>query len=202
MTPLAQNIQAPVEALHSRAEQNLEYIRQTMQRAETFTSVPGIGGVGMGVVGGIAAFAAARVDTPLEMLAVWIVAAPIAALLGGAFMFAKARRREAPLPGIVVRRFATGLAPPLFVGAVLTWWLLDHGVADIVPATWLMLYGAGAISGGAFSVRPVTSMGICFVVLGLVSAITPADWANVWLGVGFGGLHIVFGSIIAKYHGG
>ena len=201
-TPLAQDYSPSAVALHARAEQNLDYIRETIRCAGTFTSVPGKGGIAMGVMGGIAAIIASQTDTALEMLAVWVVVAPFAALSGGVFMIAKARRRGAALSGIIARRFFTGFAPPLVVAGALTWLLLAKGAADIVPAMWLMLYGAGAIGGGAFSVRLVIVMGICFVVVGIVSAITPAGWANGWLGAGFGGLDIVFGSIIARNHGG
>ena len=202
MPPLAQDLQPPATALHARAERNLDYIRETMRSAGTFTSVPGKGGVAMGVVGCIALWLGSRMNTPVGMLGVWIAAAPIAAVLGGVFMIAKARQRDAALSGIIARRFFAGLAPPILVAAVLTWLLLAQGATDVVPAMWLMLYGAGAIGGGAFSVRPVIAMGAGFVVLGVVSALTPASWANAWLGAGFGGLHIVFGSLIARRHGG
>ena len=202
ISPLANDFDAPATPLHSRAEQNLHYIRETMRSAGTFTSVPGKGGIAMGIVGGIASLVAAQMEAPVGMLTVWIASAPIAALVGGAFMVAKARRLETALAGLVARRFFTGFAPPLAVAALLTWLLLAQGAAGIVPAMWLMLYGTAAISGGAFSVRLVVVMGICFVALGVVSAVAPAAWANAWLGAGFGGLHIVFGSIIARHHGG
>lgn len=202
ISPLAKDLDTPAAALHSRAERNLHYIRETMRCAGTFTSVPGKGGIAMGIVGGLAALIASRMESPIGVLTVWIASAPIAALLGGAFMVAKARRLETALAGFVSRRFFTGFAPPLVVAAVLTWLLLARDAPDVVPAMWLMLYGAAAISGGAFSVRLVVVMGVCFVALGIVSALTPDSWANAWLGAGFGGLHIVFGSIIARYHGG
>ena len=202
ISPLAKDLDAPTTPLHSRAEQNLHFIRETMRSAGTFTSVPGKGGIAMGIVGGVASLVAAQMETPVGMLTVWVASAPIAVLLGGASMIVKARRLEAALAGIVARRFFTGFAPSLAVAAVMTWLLLAQGASDIVPAMWLMLYGAAAISGGAFSVRLVVVMGICFVALGVMSAVTPTAWANAWLGAGFGGLHIVFGSIIARYHGG
>ena len=200
--PLQHKLESPASELHARAAQNLHYIRETMHGAGTFTSVPGKGGIAMGVIGSGAAILASVLDAPESSLAIWIGAAPLAVLVGGGFMIAKARRLDVALSGLIARRFFAGLARPLLVAVMLTWLLLSRGVAEIVPAMWLMLYGAGVISGGAFSVRLVVIMGVCFVLLGVLAALTPVDWANLWLGTGFGGLHIVFGLIVARRYGG
>jgi hypothetical protein len=72
----------------------------------------------------------------------------------------------------------------------------------VIPGMWLLLYGVGVVTGGAFSVRIVPIMGLCFMALGLLSFLAPVSWTNALLASGFGGLHIIFGLIIAKHHGG
>jgi hypothetical protein len=58
------------------------------------------------------------------------------------------------------------------------------------------------MAGGAFSIRLVPVMGACFLVVGAMALLTPPAWSDLWLGVGFGGLHVVFGAMIARRHGG
>jgi hypothetical protein len=100
------------------------------------------------------------------------------------------------------RRFVLALAPSVFAGALLTFVLYNQGVSQLIPAAWLLLYGAGITSGGAFSVRVVPMMGLSFLALGSIAAVAPVSWANTLLAAGFGGLHIIFGWVIARRYGG
>jgi hypothetical protein len=63
-------------------------------------------------------------------------------------------------------------------------------------------HGAAVVTAGTFSVRVVPLMGIGFMVLGALALATPATWADTWMAAGFGGLHIAFGILIARRHGG
>ena len=92
--------------------------------------------------------------------------------------------------------------PPLLAGAVLTAVLVQAGSYMALPGLWLLLYGAAVVTGGAFSVRIVPGMGLCFMALGAISLLAPSAWGNWFLMLGFGGLHILFGTIIARRHGG
>ena len=92
--------------------------------------------------------------------------------------------------------------PLLAAAGVLSTVLFTAGATAAIPGTWLLLYGAGVLSGGTYSVRPVPIMGLCFMLLGLVAFVAPASWLNLLLAAGFGGLHILFGAIIARRYGG
>jgi hypothetical protein len=95
-----------------------------------------------------------------------------------------------------------GFAPNVLAGALLTVVLVRAGASAALPALWLSLYGAAMIAGGIFSVRVVPVMGAVFVALGATAALAPATWANALLIAGFGGLHVGFGIVIARRHGG
>jgi hypothetical protein len=181
---------------------NLRFIRQTMERATAFTAVPGWGGVGMGVLALLAARIAETRRTPDEWLATWLVTAVAALTLGGWTMARKARRAGTAVFSYSGRRFVLSYVPPLAVGALLTGALVRAGQLQALPGTWLLLYGTGVVTGGAFSVRVVPLMGLCFMALGAVALFGPLAWGNALMAAGFGLLQIIFGVIIARRYGG
>lgn len=189
-------------ALDSEAESSIRFIRSTMERAASFTAVPGWGGVAMGVTALLAAWLAQRTTTPSTWLAVWLVEAVLACAIGVWAVGAKARRSDTPLFAGTARRFAMTLAPPIVAAAIATVALARDGQMGLLPPIWLTLYGAGVITGGATSVRAVPVLGLLFMATGAAAFFTPPSWGNTWLALGFGGLQIVFGVYIARRHGG
>ena len=191
-----------LRSVGTHAAENLQYIRQTMERSSTFTAVPGTGGVVMGVIGLAAAGIGARQPTSDRWLATWLIAAAIAAVVGLVFMSHKARKAGVPLTGVNTRRFALGMAAPFVAGAAITYDLWAVRNFAVMAPSWLLLYGAGLLTGGMFSVRVVRIIGVCFMAVGLAAVLTPHQWANIWLAIGFGGCQIGFGIYIARNHGG
>jgi hypothetical protein len=189
-------------ALHDRAMDNLRFIRETMERASSFTAVPGWGGVLMGVSALAASFIASQQTHRNLWLATWVVEALLALIIGGWAMDRKASRAETPLLTGPGRKFALSYSPPILAGVLLTFVLLRAGLVTALPGMWLLLYGTGVVTGGAFSVKIVPVMGICFMTLGATALFVPAAWGNYLMAAGFGGLHIIFGLIIARRHGG
>jgi hypothetical protein len=181
---------------------NLRFIRETMERAGPFTAVPGWGGVLMGVTALGAAALAARQNTAEEWLAVWLAEAALAALIAGVAVGRKARQAGLTLVSAPARKFALSFLPPVMAGGLLTLALAGAGAFAWLPGLWLLLYGAGVVTGGAMSVRVVATMGVCFMITGAIALFSPAAWGDAFMAVGFGGLHILFGTLIARRYGG
>jgi hypothetical protein len=193
--------QSPV-TLSDRATESLDFIRSTLARSAPFTAVPGRGGVGMGAVGLIAAFIAAKQTAPGAWLLTWIVAAAVAAAIGLFSMWRKAQAAGMPLWSAAGRRFAQAFVPTLAAGAALTAAAALEGRESHLPGTWLLLYGAAVIAAASASVRVLTAFGGALMTLGIAALALPPAFGTWCLALGFGVLHLVFGFIIARNHGG
>ncbi len=188
--------------MDDRARDNLRFIRETMERAGSFTAVPGWGGVAMGITAIGAAVIASRQGTSIGWLLTWIGEAVVAVAIAIWTTFSKAREVGGSILSGPGRRFVYSFVPPLFAGGLLTLMLVRAGATGAIAGVWLLLYGTGVVTGGAFSIRIVPLMGLCFMVLGAVALFCPASWGNILLAAGFGGFHILFGAIIARKYGG
>jgi hypothetical protein len=181
---------------------NLRYIRETMESAASFTAVSGWGEIAIGVTAFVAATVAATRPTVDGWLAVWMVEAALSIGIASTAMFLKSRGAGASILSRPGRKFALSFSPPMVVGALLTAVLYRAGLADALPGTWLALYGTAVMAGGAFSVPSVIVMGACFLALGSAALFAPAGWGDAFMAAGFGGLHVIFGAVIARRHGG
>jgi hypothetical protein len=192
----------PPPALHAHAIDQLHFIRRTMERAGAFTAVPGWGGVlmGMSALGTALASGAPR-DRPRWLL-IWLGDAVLAAAIALVTGARKLRASGSTIAAGPTRRFALAFVPPMAAGAVLTAVLAHDGLVVRLPGCWLLLYGVALATGGAFSVRVVPIMGLLFMALGAAAFVAPAEWGHLFMAVGFGGLHIAFGLVIARHYGG
>lgn len=184
------------------AAEHLRFIRDIMERSGSFTAVPGWGSIAMGSTALVAAGIASLQSTPEAWLLTWMLEAVVAIGIGSAALVRKARIVGVPLRSGAGRKYVLSLVPAMLAGILLTAALWRVGQISLLPGLWLLLYGAGTVTGGAFSVRTVPLTGFSFMFLGAVALFTPFTWANGVLAAGFGGIHILFGWIIARHHGG
>jgi len=202
VTPLHREPAPEPPALHARAMDNLAFIRDTMEAAGAFTAVSGWGMVAVGTVATVAAVIASSRHSPIQSVYVWLAAAVLATIIMLWAIVRKARKARMPLLSGPGRKFVLSFSPPMFVGALITIVLYRAGLPEMIPGMWLLLYGTAVVAGGAFSVKIVPVMGICFMLAGTLALFTPASWNDWIMAAAFGGLHIGFGIPIARRHGG
>jgi hypothetical protein len=183
--------------IDSHASATLRYIRNSMEAATAF-AVPGSAGVAMGMVGLLATALSLMPGFAARWLGIWLLAALVAALIGGVLIIRPASIRALALSGTPVRKFALCLLPSLFVGAVLTAVLVRYDALNAIPGTWLLLYGCSLIAASVPTTRTIGAMGTSFMLFGLLALLLPHTMQILMLGAGFGGLHILFGLLISR----
>lgn len=188
-------------ALHERAADDLRYIRETMERATSFTAISGVGYVLMGVTAVVASWLAAGRATPEGWLGVWLVELVVAGVIAVVLTARKAHAQGERMRSYAGRKLVLAFAPPMLAGGLLTVAAYLAGDMGLIPGIWLALYGAGVMTGGAYSVRVVPLMGASFIALSAVALLTPVS-GDLLLALGLGGLHVVFGGIIWRRYGG
>lgn len=189
-------------SLGGRAIDNLQFIRETMERSTHFTAVPGYGAVLMGVTAVVAAYIANSQPLIRDWLFTWLVEAGLAFAIGLLAMWQKSKLANTSLTSVPAKKFAMSFVPPLACGIAITIGLWRFGQFEAMIPSWIMLYGASVVTGGAFSVRVVPVMGWCFIAIGAAAFFVPVAWGNVMMGLSFGVLNIIGGIIIARKFGG
>ena len=198
----AERSPAESPALHARAMDNLQFIRETMERAGSFTAVSGWGVSATGLLAAAAAAVAPASPGAPGWLSIWIATLAASLAVSTWATVHKARAAHVPLLSGAGRKFLLAFLPAMLVGALLTVVLLRAGQQTLLPGVWLLLYGTAVVAGGVFSARIVPLMGTCFLFDGAVALFAPAAWTPALLAIGFGGLHLLFGTLIARRHGG
>ena len=188
--------------LGDRAIDNLKFIRETMERSTAFTAVPGYGGILMGVTAVVAAYIASTQEYLVESLTTWFVEACLAFAIGLLAMWQKSKIAGQSLVSAPAKKFAMSFAPPLVAGVIAVLGLWKYGHYYQMAPVCMVSYGAAVACGGGFSVRVVPVMGWCFILLGAIAFALPASNGSLMMGLSFGGLHIIFGAIIARRYGG
>ncbi len=198
-------------------QHDLASIRSLMERSSKFISLSGFSGVLAGIYALIGAAIAyfmlydgdnrmysvhASAETALFEDVILIKLVTIAAVVlvfsvstGIILTYQKARRKSQPMWGKASKDLLFSMLVPLLSGGVLIVILLYRGYYGIVAPSTLIFYGLALISASNFTYTDVKFLGLCDVVLGLIAACLPGYGLVFWA-LGFGVLHIVYGSVM------
>jgi hypothetical protein len=190
--PAAKTVHLDVHAIAT-----LRYIRASMDAASS-VAIPGSAGIIVGTIGCVATMLSLLPPLQSYWISIWLAAAPVAASIGGVLLARPSSIASFTAHGTPGRKLALGLFPCLFAGAVITVILSTDDRTTFIPGIWLLLYGCALISASVSTMTIVAWMGLSFTVLGITALCSPAVFHIPLLGIGFGGLHILFGILIAR----
>jgi len=200
-------------------QDELTSIRSLMERSSKFISLSGLSGVLAGVYALIGAGVAwwitfgsdyfnqteyiqynDSVNGPLhfnwQKLALTGILVFIASIITGVVLTRrKAKQKGQSVWGRASRQLLFNLAVPLVTGAVLVLVLIFRGYFSVVASTTLIFYGLALVNASNVTYNDVKYLGIIEILLGLLAAYLPGYGLLFWA-IGFGVLHIVYGSIM------
>ncbi|MDF2431212.1 MAG: hypothetical protein JWP44_843 [Mucilaginibacter sp.] len=107
----------------------------------------------------------------------------------------KAKRKSQPIWGNTSRLILFHLATPLVTGGILILIFIHRGYYGIVAPVSLIFYGISLVSASNFTLTLVKYLGLCEIILGLIAACLPGYGLLFWA-IGFGLLHIIYGSLM------
>ena len=192
---------AKVTPLHSSAEDNLRYIRASMEAASSFTGISGLGYM----IAGASALPVTWLASQQASVEAWFTVWMLEAFFAGGVVLALTARKAETQGGSLWsgsgKKLMNAFLPTVGIGALLTLALAAQGEFTWLPGIWLAHYGAAVMTAGAHSVRIVPLMGALFIMLAAMVLLAPVS-ANLMLALGFGGLHLVFGFMIWRQYGG
>lgn len=183
--------------IESHAAATLQYIRSSMEAAASI-AVPGSAGIAIGTVALLATLLSSTQALHTHWLGIWLAAAVMAVGVGTALLARPPSPGGLTLSGTRARKFALCLVPSLFAGAAMTAVHWTYGNLHAIPGTWLLLYGCALIGVSVTMTATIAVMGGLFVVLGVLTLCLSETLQIPMLGIGFGGLHLLFGLLIGR----
>jgi general stress protein CsbA len=200
-------------------QDELTSIRSMMERSSKFISLSGLSGVLAGIYALIGAGVAwwltfgsdyfdqvnytaynDVVDGPLhsnwQKLALTGIIVFVASIITGVYLTKrKAKQKGQNVWGRASRQLLFNLAIPLLTGAILVFVLIFRGYFSVVASTTLIFYGLALVNASNVTYNDIKYLGIIEILLGLLAALLPGYGLLFWA-IGFGVLHIVYGSIM------
>jgi hypothetical protein len=204
-----------MENKHEQLEA-LKDIRHMMQQSTRFLSLSGLSGVLAGIYALIGAYfghelirdytrhySYAAGDREIYLQTMFkgflICALVLGASLLTAFIFTKrkADKNKQSMFDHTALRLLVNMAIPLGAGGLFCLALILKGLTalEFVAPSMLIFYGLALVNASKYTIHDIRYLGCLQVLLGLIASFYSNHGILFWA-IGFGGLHIVYGSIM------
>ncbi len=202
--------------------ETLTEIRSLMEKSSRFISLSGLSGICAGIFALIGAYAASvylAIDPVLGDYSAYdgtsysspnvrsvsdfytffftdaFLVLFFALAFGSYFTIRKAKKNNQSIWGATSKRLLANLMIPLATGGIFCLILLNHGLIDLIAPCTLIFYGLSLLNASKYTLNDIRYLGISEIVLGLIASYYTGYGLLFW-GVGFGLLHIVYGSVM------
>ena len=202
-------------------KEDLQAIREIMERSSKFLSLSGLSGIFAGVCALIGASIAWFVilnsgqvhydeylcsvgSSPINSVSLSLglnaLLVLIIASLGAVyFSFRKAKKAGHTLWSNSTRRLLSHLVIPLISGGIFALILVFRNNAELVASVTLIFYGLSLVNAGKFTIGEVHYLGLTEIVLGILAGIFVHHGLLFWV-LGFGVMHIAYGIVMYYRH--
>jgi hypothetical protein len=134
-----------------------------------------------------------KISVTLGIIALIVLVASVGT---GIFLsIRKSKRKGQPIWSSASRGLLFHMATPLITGGILIVVLIIRGHYSIAAPMSLVFYGLALVSASNFTYKDVRYLGLCEIALGLIAACLPGYGLLFWA-IGFGLLHIIYGSLM------
>lgn len=196
-----------------KPEQELAEIKSMMERSTRFLSLSGLAGI----LAGIYAFAGAGIawywiyfpsteygtgtetisqaDLQFNLLVLALIVLLLA--IGTAYLLSqqKSQKKSQQFWTPASKRFLLALFLPVVAGGLFSFALIHESSYQLIAPATLIFYGLGLINASHFTLGEIRNLGIGQLILGLIGAFFP-DFGLVCWALGFGVLHVLYGSMM------
>lgn len=204
--------------------EDLQEIRKMMEGSSKFLSLSGLSGIFAGLTGLVGTFMAYLEIAHFENMywsnqlagtlvrAEWnllfrlsimaLIVLVVALLFGFLFTWRKARKENQTLVSPLSFRLVRSLMVPLFFGGCFVIIAVYHGMIGIVVPATLIFYGMGLLNASKYVHVDIKYLAVSEMILGLIAFATLEYTYEgvmrmlIYWGLGFGVLHILYGTII------
>lgn len=188
--------------------EQLKDIRNLMDRSSRFLSLSGLSGVLAGIYAILGAAGVWFViqnrtqryvtleSTEFKIIIGIAAAVLILSVITGIWLSAgKAKKRKEKLWNTASKRLIINFSLPLATGGVFGVMLLKQQHYGLVSPVTLIFYGLALINSSKYTFDTLRSLGLSFVVLGLINTGFPGYGLQFWT-IGFGFFHILYGTVM------